>query len=172
MVKKKELKKRAIYAYPPAKMSERWKTQADKSGTSISKFVIEHVENSLNMEQEEGYSSRSVIIEENRQLRETLTEKERRISHLELLVEKLEEDLRVYRARLFTDEDFTGVRSYDRKLITLLKEPRVHTSEEILDRLGIGAKESEAMKAVSKQLENLEAYGLVRSTGKGWMWKK
>jgi hypothetical protein len=172
MVKKKELKKRAIYVYPPAKMSERWKAQANKSNTSISKFVIEHVENSLNMEQEEGYSSRSVIIEENRQLRETLTEKERRISHLELLVEKLGEDLRMYRARIFTDEDFRGVRNYDKKLIALLKEPGVRTSEEILDRLGIGAKESEAVKAVSKQLENLEAYGLVRSTGKGWMWKE
>ena len=153
-------------------MSERWKAQAEKSDTSISKFVIEHVENSLNMEHEEGYSSRSVILDENRQLREALTEKERRISHLELLVEKLEEDLRVYRARLFTDEDFRGVRNYDKKLIALLKEPGVRTSEEILDRLNIEAKESEAVKAVSKQLENLEAYGLVRSTGKGWMWKE
>ena len=45
MVNKKELKQRAIYVYPPAHMAENWKTMATQSNTSISKFVIEHVEN-------------------------------------------------------------------------------------------------------------------------------
>ncbi len=55
MVKKKELKKRAIYVYPPSEMSEKWKNTAKESGESISKFVIEHVENSLNRDVE-GFS--------------------------------------------------------------------------------------------------------------------
>jgi len=58
MVKKKELKKRAIYVYPPADMAEKWKSRAQTSDVSISRFVIEHVENSLNRE-EEGFSSRA-----------------------------------------------------------------------------------------------------------------
>jgi len=168
MVKEKGLKERAIYVYPPAEMAVRWKKLAEASGTSISKFVMEHVENSLGSD--EWYSSRAVIIEENRHLRESLRENEKRGHHLELLVEKLEEDLRTYRARMFTDPGFSGVRSYDKRLVEILKQPGAHTSEELLSRLGIKPTEQEAVKAVSVQLENLQGYGLVRSSRRGWMW--
>jgi predicted DNA-binding protein len=171
LVKKKELKKRAIYVYPPSEMSEKWKNIAKESGESISKFVIEHVENSLNRDVE-GFSSRSTLLEENKHLRETLQDKDKRVEHLELLVEKLEEDLRFYRSKMFTDTGFTGVRSYDRKLIEILREPGTHSTEELLSRLRIKQNETEATKAISKQLENLEAYGLARSTMKGWIWKE
>lgn len=171
MVKKTELKQRAIYVYPPAEMAVKWKNAAEGASTSISKFVIEHVENSLNKE-DEGFSSRSSLIEETKYLRETLREKEQRVDHLEILVEKLEEDLRFYRSKMFTDESFTGVRQYDKKLITVLREPGTHSNDELLMRLRIKPSESESVKTVSKQLENLEAYGLVKSTGKGWVWKE
>ncbi len=152
-------------------MSEKWKNIAKESGESISKFVIEHVENSLNRDVE-GFSSRSTLLEENKHLRETLQDKDKRVEHLGLLVEKLEEDLRFYRSKMFTDSEFTGVRSYDRKLIEILREPGTHSNEELLSRLRIKQNETEAIKAVSQQLENLEAYGLVKSTMKGWIWKK
>jgi len=171
LVKEKELKRRAIYVYPPSKMSEKWKRMAGESGGSISKFVIEHVENSLNRDVE-GFSSRSTLLEENKHLRETLHDKDKRVEHLGLLVEKLEEDLRFYRSKMFTDSEFTGVRSYDRKLIEILREPGTHSTEELLSRLRIKGNETEAIKAISRQLENLEAYGLVRSTMKGWIWKE
>ena len=171
MVKKKELKQRAIYVYPPAEMAETWKTLAQKSGTSISKFVIEHVANSLGLA-EDDYKSRSNVLEENRQLRDTLTEKEKRNHHLELLVDKLEEDLRIYRSRLFTDSSSIGTRTYDKQLITLLREPGAHNTESILNRLRVKPTDTEVFKAISMQLENLEAYGLLKNTGKGWTWNE
>jgi len=152
-------------------MSEKWKNIAKESGESISKFVIEHVENSLNRDVE-GFSSRSTLLEENKHLRETLKDKDKRVEHLELLVEKLEEDLRFYRSKMFTDSKFTGVRDYDRKLIEILREHGTHSTEELLSRLRIKENETEAIKAISRQLENLEAYGLVRTTMKGWTWKE
>ena len=43
----------AIYVYlPTVGMADQWKSMADKSKISISKFVIEHVENSLKQEEE------------------------------------------------------------------------------------------------------------------------
>ena len=171
MVKKKELKQRAIYVYPPADMADKWKTQAGNSNTSISKFVIEHVENSLNKE-EEGFSSRASLIDETKHLREVLSEREKRVDHLEILVEKLEEDLRFYRSKMFTDESFSGVRQYDKKLVEILREPGTHSNDEILSRLRIKPTESESVKAVMTQMENLESYGLARATRKGWTWKK
>jgi len=170
MGKTDTIKQRSIYVYLPSHdMVQRWKTLAKNSGTSISKFVAEHVENSLR-EEEAEYKSRDTLIEENRNLSETLNEKERRIGHLELLVEKLEQDLRQYRAQMFTDEEFTGVRSYDKKLIELLREPGVHDNDVILSRLGIKPSEVDSIKAVSKQLELLQSYGLVKATLRGWSW--
>lgn len=173
MGKTETIKQRAIYVYLPShEMVDRWKELAKKSGTSISKFVAEHVENSLRQEEEGEYQSRSSLIDENQRLKEILQEKEKRIRHLELLVEKLEQDLRQYRSQLFLDDDFTGVGSYDRKLIEILREPGVHESEVILSRLGIKPIEQEAVKAVSKQLERLLSYGLVKTTPRGWAWRE
>ena len=171
MVKKKELKQRAIYVYPPAGMAENWKKLAQESGTSISKYVIEHVENSLE-KAENDFRSRSNILEENRQLRDTLAEKDKRNHHLELLVDKLEEDLRLYRSKLFTDTSHMGPRTFDKQLMDLLKEPGAHNTNSILSRFRVKPTDTEAIKAISLQLENLEAYGLLRNTGKGWIWSE
>lgn len=171
MGKTETIKQRSIYVYLPSQeMVDRWKTLAKTSGTSISKFVAEHVENSLRQEDDDEYKSRGVLIERNRMLSETLQEKEKRIRHLEMLVEKLEQDLRQYRAQMFTDEDFTGVRSYDKKLIEILREPGVHDTDSILSRLGIKPTEQDSVKAVSKQIENLTSYGLLKATPRGWRW--
>ena len=171
MVNKKELKQRAIYVYPPAHMAENWKNRATQADTSISKFVIEHVENSLG-QTDQDYRTRTSVLEENHQLRETLTKTSKRVHHLELLVDKLEEDLRVYRSRLFTDQGYTGTRTYDKQLITLLKQPGTHSNQAILNQLRVKPSNSEVVKAVARQLENLEAYGLVRNTARGWVWSE
>ena len=161
MVKKKELKQRAIYVYPPTEMTDNWKTLAEKSGTSISKFVIEHVENSLGSA-EDDYRSRTIVLEENRQLRESLDEKEKRNHHLELLVEKLEEDLRIYRSRLFTDTSSIGTRTYDKQLITILREPGAHNTDTILRRLQVKPTNTEVIKAISTQIERARAFPVIR----------
>jgi hypothetical protein len=43
-------------------------------------------------------------------------------------------------------------------------------SYKILEALGIDLKDSELVKAISRQLEDLEAYGIIASTPKGWRW--
>ena len=171
MVNKKDLKQRAIYVYPSAEMSERWKIQAREAGTSISKFVIEQVENSLRLE-EPDYKTRVDLIKESRQLLETIHEKDKRIDHLDMLVEKLEQDLRQQRDRLFTDLKFTGIRSYDKKIIEILREPGIHSTDELIIRLGIKPRDIDSIKAVSVQLENLEQYGLIKPGPKGYTWKE
>ena len=99
-----------------------------------------------------------------------IREKDKRIDLLDMLVDKLQEDLRVQRDRLFTDSDFTGVRSYDRKLIDLLKEDGSHSTDEIMVRLGLRPRDIDSMRAVSVQLENLEHYGLIKPSPQGYRW--
>ncbi len=169
MVKNKDLKKRAIYVYPPLEMTKRWKTIAEKHGTSVSKLVIEHVENSLNMT-EQDLRTKANIINENQKLKETVRDLEKQTGRKELLIEKLEQDLKLYRSRLFTDESFLGKRSFDKQLVRILKEPGTHTENEIKTRLKLKKDDVESLKAVSLQISNLEQYDLIKKTGKGWEW--
>ena len=51
--KTETIKERSIYVYLPShEMVKAWKKRAKKQGASISKFVIEHVENSLQLADE------------------------------------------------------------------------------------------------------------------------
>lgn len=167
------IKRRVVYVYlPSVDQKERWEEHAGKQRVSISKFVAEHVENSLRQEEDSSYKSRGELLKAVKELREQLARVTRDKRVLEIAIERLEEELRRYRAQPFLEEDFVGVRRYQRELISILREGRFVSSNEILSRLGIRLSEKEAVKAVDKQLENLEGYGLVRSSPKGWRWVK
>lgn len=171
MGKTETIKERSIYVYLPSiEQKKRWEEYARKQGTSISKFVIEYVENSLRKEEDASYRPREELLRQVNELTEELNgvRKEKRI--LETAIDRLEEELRRYRSQPFLDENFVGVRKYQRELIDLLRNNLVVRDEVLLSRLGIDPSEIEAVKAVSKQLEGLEAYGLVKSSPKGWKW--
>ncbi len=171
MGKTKTIKDRAIYVYlPSVDMVENWKRLADKRGTSVSKFVREHVENSLRQETEPSYKSRGELLKELRELKEKLAEERKKTRRLDLLVEKLERELRRYRAKPFLEENFAGVRRFQKELVEALREGGVVSNEEVLSRLGIDRSEHQAIKAVSTQLEILQSYGLVEATPRGWRW--
>ena len=169
MVNKKELKQRAIYVYPPAHVADLWKRAAGEKKMSISKFVIEHVQNSLGQE-EPDFKTKLDLVQENRLLLDRLREKDRRIDQLDMLVDKLDQDLKRINAQQFSDEKFTGIRSYDKRIIEILKEPGIHSSEELFTRLEIKPQNIESIKALSNQLENLELYGLVKASSQGYAW--
>ena len=43
--------------------------------------------------------------------------------------------------------------------------------EEILEHLGINPLDTETVKGILKQIENLEHYGLLKDIGGKWRWK-
>ena len=173
MAKTDTIKQRAIYVYLPSiDMTERWKDLAEKQGASISKFVIEHVENSLMQEEDSGYKSRRDLWKEIKELKDQADNMKREKRVLELANDRLEQELRRYRAMPFLEEEFVGVRRYQKELVDLLRGGGSVSSNEILSTLGIDPSEEETVKAISKQLENLEGYGLVQSSPRGWMWRK
>lgn len=167
------IKKRAIYVYLPSiEQKERWGKYANGRGTSISKFVVEHVENSLRQEEDPGYKSRSELLREIRELKAQFDKETREKRILNIALERLEVELRRYRAQPFLEENFVGIRRYQKELIDTLKNTIIISSDEILSRLGIDFSEHEVVRSISKQLENLELYGLVQSTPRGWKWVK
>jgi oligoendopeptidase F len=89
---------------------------------------------------------------------------------LKKLAENLDNELKRYRAQPFLEEAFEGVRRFDKDLIELLKKGGSYTQEQILAHLNIDPSDVKLVKAVDKQLETLEAYGLVEYKGRGWKW--
>jgi predicted RNase H-like nuclease (RuvC/YqgF family) len=153
-------------------MVEDWKRRAEKAGVSVSKFVIERVEDSIRREEgEEGYLSRAELVKRLRSAEEELKRLREENRLLKRLVENLDNELKRYRAQPFLQEAFEGVRRFDRDLIELLRRGGSYTEEEILAHLNIEPSDVELVKAVDRQLEALEAYGLVEYRGRGWRWK-
>jgi hypothetical protein len=170
--KTKAINERYVYAYlPSVEMVRDWKTKAKKSNASISQFILEHVTNSLRQEQgEESYKPRAEMIEELRKKDEANEKLTRDLEITKLALERVEGELRRYRAEPFLDEGFRGKRRYDEKLIELLKKGQPISSDQLLHQLRISPKETDLVKALSNQLENLQSYGLVQKTHHGWKW--
>ena len=172
MVGRESLKTRSIYVYLPSdEMARDWKDRAKKSNVSISQFVLEHVGNSLSLEEgEEGFRSRAQILQELRSKDETIEKLGRENKVLNLALERVENELRNYRAEPFLEENFRGIRGYDRNLVELLKKGEAVDSDHILQMLKIDVRDTPLVKAVDRQLQNLEAYGLAEKTRRGWKW--
>jgi predicted RNase H-like nuclease (RuvC/YqgF family) len=176
--KTETIKERAVWVYLPSiEQKKRWQKFADQSGVSLSKWVIETVEEAIRPTEEQELKPRKDLEEEIEGLKKEVAGLRGELRQQKIIREKLERELRRYRAKPFLAPKFEGIRRYDKQLIEVLRssrnldeKPKALTDMEILQYLGIDPTEEEAVKAVSTQLENLEAYGIVKSTPKGWRW--
>ena len=167
----KGLKQRSIYVYLQSiEMAGEWKRLAKKAKLPISRFVIEHVENSLAQEEKQGYPDRAKMIKQLKEKDDEIAKLREDNRLLKTLSQKLDVELRRYRAQPILEENFQGVRTYDKELIDLLKKKGMIDSDHILQELGVNPKDAMLVKAINKQLENLQKYGLVQPTSRGWRW--
>ena len=139
-----------------------------KAHTSLSKFVIGIVDGVIDEEEEfkpkrESVREMEVLKAENKSLRDDLKQKE-------IVLERYEAELKRYRSQSFLEEDYQGMRRYSKELVGILKSRGFVDNYRLLEDLGIDPRESDLVKAVSKQLEELEGYGMIKSEGKGWRW--
>lgn len=169
--KTKTIKERLIYVYLPSEeMVERWKNLALGAKMSLSKFVMEQVEGGI--QRENDFIPRLEILKKIKQLEEeneSLRQDNRRLG---IVIDKLQEDLQVYRLQPFMDEKFQGIRKYEQGLIDAFRKKGFLKMDELWRELGISPRNSDAMKAISRQLENLEHYGMIKKTYEGWRWQK
>jgi hypothetical protein len=164
---------RTINVYLPTfEMKEKWKEIAENSNQSISKFIIEHVTNSLNHEKESpSIETRIKLIKDKKQLQNENTELLKQNKLLENLCERQEKEIRTHTVQPFLQEDFTGIREYSENLVRLFKTCKEVRKEDIYDRLKINPRDKDATTAVQKQIDNLERYGLLKDIGGKWRWK-
>jgi hypothetical protein len=162
-------KSRYVYLYlPSSEDKKRWDKLASEAGVPLSKFVIEIVENAL-MEESE-FKPRTEMIKELGSLRDEVRKLRDDLKLKNIVIDKYEAEIKRYRSAAFLEGGYEGAREYNQELVELLKGKRVIDSYRILEELGIDPRETDLVKAVSYQLDNLEAYGLVESTPRGWRW--
>jgi len=162
-------KSRYAYLYlPSAEDKARWGKLADEAGVPLSKFVIEVFESTL--AEESDFKPRGELVKEIGKLRSENKLLRDDVNQKKIVLEKYETELKRYRSQAFVENKFEGVRKYNRELIAVLKQGIVLDSYKLLEELGIDPNDSQLVKAISQQLEELEAYGLVTSTKRGWRW--
>ena len=141
---------------------------ADKAKTPLSTFCIEIIESTL-AEDEEFKPRREMVRDvedlkkETKILRDDLRQKS-------IVLERYEGELKRYRSQSFLEEDYQGMRRYSKEIVEILKTFGHIDSYNLLEKLGIDPRESDLVRAVSKQLEELEGYGMIRAEGRTWRW--
>jgi len=163
-------KSRYVYLYlPSSEEKRRWEDKAKEAGAPLSRFIIEIVENA--MADEEEFTPRGELAKEAAELRSENKQLRDELKLKNIVIDRYEAELKRYRSATFLEEDFEGTRKYDKEIIAILKRGGVINSYKLLEELGIDPRETDLVKAVSHQLEDLEAYGLVAATNRGWRWE-
>ena len=160
---------RYIWLYCKSReQKEQWQALAEKADTPLSAWCASIIEERL--AEDNGLMPRHKLAKDleslkadNESLREDLRRKE-------VVLQRYEEELRRYRAEPFQADQFAGIRPYSREIVEILKARGHVGSYQILELLGIAPGESEAIKAVSKQLEELEKFNLIKADSRGWQW--
>jgi predicted DNA-binding protein len=162
-------KSRYVYLYlPSAEDKARWDNLAKEAGLPLSKFVIEVVEGAL--AEESDFKPRGELVKEIGKLRSENKELRDDVKQKKIVLEKYENELKRYRSEVFLDDQFKGVRKYSKPIIDILKRGVTVDSYKLLEEMGIDITDADQVTAVSAQLEELESYGLVTNTSRGWRW--
>lgn len=164
-------KRRKEIIFPDIETLEDWKAKAKVSKMSLSKFIFEHVDNSLRTEFENGHPERAKIILENKALvnevekfREKYIDKKRQLVRAEKEIERL-------RADSFLNPPTEGVRTYHEKLVELFETRKYIRSKDLIGLLEIDLGESKVLESIKVQIKEFEISGLLETTSDGWRWK-
>ncbi|MFZ3147828.1 MAG: hypothetical protein WA137_02170 [Methanothrix sp.] len=155
-----------VYFPSPEELQE-WAKDAKSAGCSLSKYIIEMVSKSRNALRSPSSSTISKDLEEvrkeNRMLKKDNQEKA-------LLLEHYETELFKARNKAYLMTDSQEAAEYDTRLVELLRHGKTIDSYRILTNLGIDPGDSDAVKMVKNQLEELRRFNLVKETPAGWRW--
>ncbi len=141
---------------------------AEKANTPLSTWCAAIIEERL--AEEEGCLPRQKVMKELKTLKDENTALREDLRQKETVLSRYEAELRRYRSEPFLHDDFKGVRPYSEELVKILKARGQVDGYRLLELLGIKSGESDAIKAVSRQLEELERFGLAKTDGANWQW--
>ncbi len=153
---------------PSEKFLQKCEARAKASRLSLSKWIFETVEASVDQAEapkpdHDIAKDLEMLQSENRDLRRHLKESEN-------LLERRETELFKLRHESFADPLFRGHREGAEALIEVLRRGGTRSNEDLLRELNVNPKDRDAMQVLLGQLHALQDYGLVAETAKGWRW--
>lgn len=140
----------------PPGLKDQIRDDAKKKGCTVSKYIVSVLDEAKKPRPPPVGPELEAMRKELRRLEAELTGKD-------LMLQQQEAELRKLRGMAFMTP--TGSADIDSDLLKVLKAGPIH-DHKLLELLG--ADDPEAMRAVSRQLQILEALGVVSRTSKGW----
>jgi hypothetical protein len=149
---------------------KRYQELADVADIPLSKYLLGIIDDALAAREDPGNRAATVkeldaLKEENKTLKEDLRMRR-------MLIERLEAENKKHKEAAFLNPSFTGMREYDSEIIEAIKNYGPIRTPRLLERLNIDPGDLDRIEALSRQIENLEAHGLVERSSNGWMWAK
>jgi hypothetical protein len=139
---------------------------AKASGVPLSKFLLSKIEEAL----AENKKKSAVSLKELEDLRVRIHDLQEEVRLKDMILQKYKSAVEKQQSLAFLEDDFKGKRVLDRNLIDVLKQHGPVYDERLMTLLGVDRSDSEFAQLVSRQLEILEGYGLVKKGTRGWKW--
>jgi predicted RNase H-like nuclease (RuvC/YqgF family) len=175
--KNSPISERRIYVYAESvEQANQWKKTAKNAGMPISRYISELLEDHINAEdtgtaRKELQKNIMLMEDQNKQLRAENVNLSQQIERTNKLIERYEEQLQqLKQGAWLEDSKFDGVRDYEKKLISLLKEQKSIREEKLLDLLHILPTDTNAIKAIMNQIETLLDYGVIKVNKGCYQW--
>jgi len=158
-----------IYLPDLQRVSE-WKSLAKEHGQSLSKFVIERVEDSLSRNGEGPRYTRKELIDRTFELEKEVKHLKEDLDMKTKAYRALEQELQILRVRPFMSPVAQGMKEVNDTIIQLFRKKKRINYDDILPLLGVKPTDMDLVKSVNNQIEMMIGYGLLKQDLKGWRW--
>jgi hypothetical protein len=143
-----------------------WVIEAKAAGVSLSKWISEMIIRA------KSATKRSARLDDSSDLQAKISKLMQEIETKDLLIEKQRTELLKIKQAAFLQPELRGVIQFDVKLVKLLDKGGVWTQDKLCEALHIDLHDSDAMKIVARQLQELRGFDFIEETARGWRWIK
>ena len=169
--KSETIKERTVSVYLPDKyMLTEWKKVAKEHDRSLSRFIIERIEESFKENGDGERYTRRDLIERNQQLERENGSLRKELELKTKVYEALDRELKAMRNDQWLNPTQEGRYKFSRELIILFRSRKKVSFDELLPALAIIPTDVDSIKAITNQIEVLTQFGLIKQDLKGWRW--
>ena len=148
-----------------------WKQLAKDSNLSMSKFIIKHVEESLERNGTDPQSSRRELVHQILDLQWEIRKLNQELEIKTRAYDALNAELKIIRIQPWMMPTEEGLRETFKNLIDLFRIQKRVMYHELLPALGVKPTDLDMVKGINTQIEILTKFGLIGSDLQGWRWR-
>ena len=169
--KSETIKERTVSVYLPDKyMLNEWKKVAAEHKKSLSRFIIERIEESMKEQGDGDRYTRRDLIERNQLLERENGALRKEVELKTKVYEALDRELKEIRKNEWLNPSDQRFLQVSRDLVILFRTKKRVLYNDLLPALEIKPTEMDSVKAVNNQIAVLTGYGLIEQDLKGWRW--